>query len=376
MLNILIPTTIERRDQLKECIANIEKYADIPYEIFTDENNDGGWVKAIHRFCNTHTGLTWVIGTDVRIGEKTLSTMVEAYNKTFPNKDGIVQPYDEFHEGKLAVHPLGDTETLKKYIYDGYIHCFSDNEMTERAMSDGKYLYVPEAYVEHLHFINKKAEEDETYKKIYNKENYEKDRTLYLERKKEFQPIKRGIVITTSEHTQPFFIDLIKSIQEVKYPIMVVGNNGYCGKGVDIVNDWNGFELGGILRGSQYFDEFVYLQDTVVIKDIKLFDIVFEHKGQSVEISKDFYSYIGKYVSKDIEKVGIPKVENKKEAVFHEISGFRPAYLRQSNPIKLDSLLPIESGVFEEKHGRNNMVLESDYLIKYKGCWDISMIKD
>jgi len=32
--------------------------------------------------------------------------------------------------------------------------------------------------------------------------------------------------------------------------------------------------------------------------------------------------------------------------------------------------------VYEEKNGRNNMILENDYCKKYKGHWNLEMICD
>jgi hypothetical protein len=78
---------------------------------------------------------------------------------------------------------LGPSSTLKKYIHKGYTHFYSDNELTDRLVAEKKYRYVPGAMVEHLHFLNGKAEVDETYKTIFNSETNAKDKALYMARK-------------------------------------------------------------------------------------------------------------------------------------------------------------------------------------------------
>lgn len=183
--------------------------------------------------------------------------------------------------------------------------------------------------------------------------------------------MKRGIIITTSEATKPFLKDCLASLGTT-YPVIVVGNNGYSDN-IDVVNDWNGFELGGILRGMELFDEFIYLPDTVVIKDPTLFERCFEKKG-GVEISPSFLSYIGKFDSEVCRSIGVPKVNSKREAVNEEFIWTR-IYMKNDPDLHLlDDMLPLISDTYEMRHGRNNQVIENKYLIKYKGTWDMSQV--
>lgn len=367
MITVLIPTTPDRRTRLQECLTAIwENTTDIEYRVVIFEN-EIGWTKAIHKALEGIDGYVVVIGSDVIVKTGWLRTLNNKFFEAFPEGDGVASPYDEFHNGKLITHPFAHSKTLLKYISTEYFHCFSDNELTDRAIADGKYIYVPEAKIDHRHVLNHKADIDDTYRKIYQ-ETINKDQETYIRRKN-----RQGIVITTCEATKPFFLDLMESLKDVKYPIVVVGNSGYKEEGIDIVNDWNAFELGGILHGAKLFNEFVYLQDTVVIKDISLFDKCFkDNKGQSVAISQDFYSYIGKYITSQCGE--IPKTDNKRDAVFHELSGFRPQYVNRAKPVNLDEILPHTSDRFEERHGRKNMVLENKYMIKYKGTWSEEQI--
>lgn len=163
--------------------------------------------------------------------------------------------------------------------------------------------------------------------------------------------VSKGIVISSSEYSRPFLEDLLKSLK-TDYPIYI------CWEGLG--RPEGSFELGAIKKGSELFDEFVYLHDTVVIKDNSLFDKLFATEGH-VLFTKRGYHYFGKYVSNDLPV--IPEVTNKQEAIHWEIRWFTKPHTI------LDHELPFHVERFEEKHGRINMVLENDYLIKYKGTW-------
>lgn len=189
--------------------------------------------------------------------------------------------------------------------------------------------------------------------------------------------MKRGIVITTSEATKDFLADCLASLPQ-DYSVLLVGNGGYDpseiiddGMGLDIevvVNDWNGFELGGIKRGAERFDEFVHLMDTCVLKEPEVVDFMFSAEW-SICFCRHFFSYLGKYQTKILKQIGIPKITTKEEAIECEHLWHRK--YKQADPavMVLQPELPIETDVFVEKYGRKNMVLENDFIIKYKGTW-------
>lgn len=163
--------------------------------------------------------------------------------------------------------------------------------------------------------------------------------------------IPRGIVISASEYSRPFYEDLMKSIK-TDYPIYV------CWEGLG--RPYGSFELGAIKKGAELFDEFVYLHDTVVIKDNSIFDKLFEIKG-TVALTNNFYHYFGKYVSEDLPP--IPNVTNKEEAIHWEIRWFNKPYT------VFQPEMPFHVEKFVEKYGRINMEIETPYLIKYKARW-------
>lgn len=191
--------------------------------------------------------------------------------------------------------------------------------------------------------------------------------------------MRRGIVITTSPYTKLFADDCIRSVETSGYPILLVVNDEHYGKTGIVhqsndkkftiyVNDWNGFELGGILRGSEFFDEFVHIMDTCVVEDASMFEKMFAHDG-SVHLCRGFFSYLGKYQSEIIKKIGVPKIHTKEEAIKEEWQ-WNGIYL-QNDPKaqQFQPELPVTTNEFVERHGRRNMVLKNGFITKYKATW-------
>ena len=117
----------------------------------------------------------------------------------------------------------------------------------------------------------------------------------------------KGIVITTCEATKPFLDDLLHSLKDCKYTIIVVYNN----------SNVNYYESIGLQVGMNTFTDFIYLHDTVVIKDLALFDKLFEYDMCS--ISPGYLMYLGKYNSTILRSAGLWLVQSKMEAVNMEM---------------------------------------------------------
>ncbi len=182
--------------------------------------------------------------------------------------------------------------------------------------------------------------------------------------------IPRGIVITTSQYTKDWLPECLASIMGGKYPILLVSNGGYVPEwgGMNcklVVNNWNAWEVGGIARGAEVFDEFVHLMDTCVVKDYAMFDIMFDHPG-SVHLCPGFFSYLGKYRTNVLGAVGIPQISTKEEAITCEHIWNRQYLDFDPIAMQFEPELPITTDVFVEKHGRTNMVIENPYIIKWK----------
>ena len=184
-----------------------------------------------------------------------------------------------------------------------------------------------------------------------------------------------GIVIATTPETQVWLKEALEHLRGVPYKIMLVGNKGWLPTegDINIANDWNGYELGAIEHGARFFKEFVFLHDTVFVKDTSLFDKVFAKEG-GVALCKNFMCYLGKYNSKVLQEIGIPRVEKKMEGAIHEVQ-WNQKYMKADPAWSyFEEVLPINTDKFQDKNGRKNMIVENNYLIKYKATWDPSMI--
>jgi len=191
------------------------------------------------------------------------------------------------------------------------------------------------------------------------------------EPKKIKENVKRGIVVTTSEYTKNFLKDCLESIKEVKYPIVVLSNGGYNPSDIVydiersedktklIINPVNGWEIAGIQAGKDNFNEFVHIMDTTIIKDISMFDRLFELEG-NVALTRGHFHYMGKYETSSLPT--LPIITSKEVAIMLEAHWLK--YYREFNPD-----LPCLSEVIEEVHGQRRMRLENDYMIKWKGTW-------
>lgn len=180
MIYIIIPTTKDRRPRTKELVKSIEETSDgIEYAIVIFENELGGWVPAIYKAIEGIDGLVWLLGSDCIVKDGALKTLYETYMNNFPNNDGVCEPYNELHGDKLCQHPFAHSKTIKKYLDKRFTHWYSDNYFTILANNDNKLVYVPDAIIEHNHFINGKAQLDETYVKIFDPVTIEKDKLLF-----------------------------------------------------------------------------------------------------------------------------------------------------------------------------------------------------
>lgn len=170
--------------------------------------------------------------------------------------------------------------------------------------------------------------------------------------------MKQAIIIGSTT-SSPWLENCLKSFQGYdKYPIIVVINND--------------FEVGKILDVLKYtdLDEFFLFHDTVEIKDPSFITTAFNIEGgvSLCDHPTTFGMFIGKYRREILETMDIVPTLTKKDAVIAEMK-FNQDYC--SREPKLYTLFPDfqNTNIFEEKFGRKNMVLENEYLKKYKGTW-------
>ena len=136
-----------------------------------------------------------------------------------------------------------------------------------------------------------------------------------------------------------------------------------------------GFELAkiGWVMDNTNVDRFLLLQDSWKIKDEGFWDLLESHSG-SVAINSDPYyfgCYAGVYERSVIEQIGVPVMADKRDAIRHEIDWHKRYVEVSGEPTVLFPELTDANAFGQiQLHGRTNLVLENDYIVKYKGTWN------
>lgn len=196
--------------------------------------------------------------------------------------------------------------------------------------------------------------------------------------------MNKGIVIATWGGWKEPLQTLLESIKDYhKYPVYIVINDAkkadpewihYLGINNTIfLNYEDGFELGAlkIVYDNTDLDEMFLMQDTMEVLDTSFFEGIFDLPGfqdKVVSYGKHFTCYLGKYTRKALDKVLIPTIRNKVDALYWE-HGFCGVLFRSEDEIMLfdedfDDSNP--KNYYEDKFDRSNFVLVSKYLIKRK----------
>jgi hypothetical protein len=139
-----------------------------------------------------------------------------------------------------------------------------------------------------------------------------------------------------------------------------------------IVLSVSGYELGKIkwMYDNTNFDRWFFLQDSVVIKDTRIFDMAFAY-SKTVALCHLPSMYMGVYCRETLHNVEIPDVQDKEEAIHYETHWVNYKYYAAEGdvPILFDNFGDSYATGIKNIFGRDNLVLENDYLIKYKGTW-------
>jgi hypothetical protein len=133
------------------------------------------------------------------------------------------------------------------------------------------------------------------------------------------------------------------------------------------------FELGKInwVFNNTTIERFFFLQDSVVIKDERLFDLLDENASIALSSDPSIYGmYLGIYEREHLAKIDIPIPVSKREAIDFEIS-WTTKYCQAAKNVRIafPDLADRNADRKEIVFGRENLVLENDFLIKYKGNW-------
>jgi hypothetical protein len=203
--------------------------------------------------------------------------------------------------------------------------------------------------------------------------------------------MKQGVVIGAYHGNSEALNRLLLSLEASKYPVWIVvsgagqaplefmSNLYYIATEFDwhvLFNTEDRFELGAFRKVLDETDleEFLFLQDTFEIKDIRVLDLIFKSKS-SVALGPGLFHYAGKWKRSVLEKLEpLPVVHTKKESVHWEHTlGRRYWIAAEQTDEGIFCLDPnFHDGNhkgFVEAYGRKNMLLENDWYRKLKADW-------
>lgn len=168
-------------------------------------------------------------------------------------------------------------------------------------------------------------------------------------------------IIVVSYVGSPWLQDCLESIKNSNYPIYVAMNS----------KQFNNYETAGLILGQKLGEDFILIHDSCIIKDLGLFDMCNDHIG-AVSFGRNFFMLMGKYNWASLKQLDIPVVNNKQEAVDVEHK-FGSLYCNHSQAMVLFPDFT-DTNIFEDKYGKKRMVLENQYIKKWKNCWSPSMV--
>lgn len=135
-----------------------------------------------------------------------------------------------------------------------------------------------------------------------------------------------------------------------------------------------GFELNKIrwVMDNTKLDRFLFLQDSWQVKSPAFWDLLDQFEG-SVALTRDPYffgCYAGVYERHIIERVGVPSVKDKAHSILLEIDWHRRYVEVGGEPkVLFPELTDANATRIVERHGRQNLVLENEFVVKWKGTW-------
>jgi len=135
-----------------------------------------------------------------------------------------------------------------------------------------------------------------------------------------------------------------------------------------------GFELGKIqwVMENTNADRFLFLQDTWQIKSEGFWDLLDSFEGSVALMNHPYFfgCFAGVYERRFVEKIGTPKVTEKYQSIVSEREWNRQYVEHAGEPVVLFPDLNDRNATrVVERHGRDNLVLENDFVVKFKGTW-------
>lgn len=186
--------------------------------------------------------------------------------------------------------------------------------------------------------------------------------------------MRQVIYVATTPGRIDFITNFLQSVRDYdgKYPIFIESCYNY---------DWFDFAL------HHEYDELLFLHDSIEVKDFSIFDLCFEtHRGESVSFTESpfFVMGLGKFLRKPYLASVFANNNAYTDYEQHEFT-FGDEYVKNvgRNPVVLfPDFLEEEQRQhgkkprFEQKFGRRNLIMENNYIKKYKGHWTHNMLKN
>lgn len=195
-VSIIVP--VIREESFKKCYEAIKANAGIPedqYEIrhMIDSKRVGcphvvKWLTEVATKDRTTDAICF-LGDDTIPSPDFLKYAIEDMS-AFPGGWGVIGIRDQQDDRLTPSHWLMHRKMLPylngEPFHTGYIHCYCDNELMDRAKRLGRYMMSIRASLIHNHpTINHNLPMDEDYKRVYAPDVLSKDRWTYQRRKEE-----------------------------------------------------------------------------------------------------------------------------------------------------------------------------------------------
>lgn len=155
---------------------------------------------------------------------------------------------------------------------------------------------------------------------------------------------QQALVVVTYKGS-PWLQDCLDSLVECKYPVHICWS------------EQGAYDTEGLYYAQRHgLKSFILLHDTMIIKDQSLFDIL-KDKGNTKIANQMF-------LAKFVAPYDLPeKPQTKAEAIDMETYWYTPKNWELLCPELVDV------AIFEDRNGRMNMVLENQFIRKFKGNW-------
>ncbi|HEA65449.1 MAG TPA: hypothetical protein ENI07_01310 [Desulfobacterales bacterium] len=186
-VSIILPTI--RRIKAERCIEAALKYkGSVDVEIVQGfDTNRIGAPKMIKRLVDKSShDLVMFLGDDTIPREGYMDGALKAM-ATLPDGWGLVGLNDQLNDGELlATHWLADKRLLPlldgEFFHTGYWHCFCDRELTIRCKELSRYVYAPNAIINHDHPMKTGHPLTGDYGRVYSKKWFDHDSNLLADR--------------------------------------------------------------------------------------------------------------------------------------------------------------------------------------------------